>query len=56
MADFARWWFEQHWLMSSVLTPFFTVLWLTFTDDIGWRIVWSGILWLGYMAMAFGKN
>jgi len=30
--DFITWWFETHYVASTILTPFFTWMWLLFTD------------------------
>ncbi len=36
--DFLSWWFDTHYIWSTILTPKATVLWLIFTDNWGWRM------------------
>lgn len=35
--DFLSWWFDTHYIASTLLTPFATWLWLVFTDGSVWR-------------------
>jgi len=46
--DFIHWWFAEHWIWSTILTPWTTAVWCIFTDN-GWRFIvalFCGIVWI----------
>lgn len=36
--DFFSWWFDTHYILSTIFSPAFTFLWLIFTNGSGWRM------------------
>ena len=45
--DFITWWFDKHYIWSTILTPFFSFIWCLFNDDASKiRAVIAFILWL----------
>lgn len=42
--DFLHWWFDTHWILSTLVTPAWTFLWCIWSGDQGWRptliVVW----------------
>lgn len=38
--DFLQWWFDKHYILSTILTPFYTFLWAICYDLMA-RMVWS---------------
>lgn len=36
--DFLKWWFDTHYVWSTLLSPFTTFLWLIWSDGSGWRM------------------
>ena len=42
--EFLTWWFETHYIASTLLTPFATWMWLLFTDGNVWREIFCGVV------------
>ena len=48
--DFITWWFEVHYIWSTLLTPVTSFVWLIYTDGNGWRMVTClllALVWMG---------
>jgi hypothetical protein len=45
--QFLLWWFDTHYIWSTILTPFWTMLWTIFKGEFLWRGVVCCIIWIG---------
>lgn len=45
--QFFLWWFEEHYIWSTLLTPFLVMLWTIFKGEFIWRGVVACLVWLG---------
>ena len=43
--DFMEWWFDCHYILSTLLSPGVTILWLVYTSSLSIRWFFA-ILWL----------
>lgn len=46
--DFINWWFDTHYLWSTLLTPAMTIAWCCFKGDMVWRMIVAIFLYLAY--------
>jgi len=53
--DFLTWWFETHYIASTLLTPFCTWIWLLYTDGNFWHEFVAIVVWLLYGGLNFKK-
>lgn len=37
--DFIKWYFDTHYIVSTFFTPFFSLMWGCFTDNVGRSLV-----------------
>jgi hypothetical protein len=42
--DFLTWWFGTHEIWSTILSPFFTILWCIFKEEYSIRMVVAIVL------------
>jgi hypothetical protein len=52
MEAFWLWWMEEHYVWSTILTPFLVFIWCIFKEEAG-RAVIAFILWMLTTAAAF---
>lgn len=48
--DFLSWWFDTHYILSTLLTPATTWVWLIYQDGSGWREAVCILVWLLFAA------
>jgi hypothetical protein len=41
--DFINWWFDTHYVWSTILTPVFSFIWGIYIDSVS-RVIWAGIM------------
>ncbi len=51
--DFIYWWFDEHYVWSTLLSPFVTFLWCCF-KGLGWRGFSALMIWFFWLIL--GKS
>jgi len=45
---FFIWWLEEHYILSTILTPFITMIWCIFKGEFIWRGLAALGIWILY--------
>lgn len=56
MIDFISWWFDTHYIASTIFTPFTTWMWLLYTEGNTWRMIISSLLSIGEFLCIFMRT
>lgn len=43
---FFMWWLEEHYIWSTILTPFITFMWCVFKGDATVRAIVAFVIWV----------
>lgn len=54
--DFVTWWFDVHYIWSTLITPFFSIMWVLYTDGNVGRLIVGVVLSLLYLFLSLRSS